>query len=93
MSAGKNNRAIGIQRNKLLRYKKIKELYQESIKAHPHTPLTKILSEYIYPVYPISRTTLYEVLFTPITQQLKELEEMEKKQIDIQKAQVRLFPD
>lgn len=93
MSVGNNNRAIGIQRNKLLRYKKIKELYQELVKNHPHVPTTKILSEYIFPIYPISRTTLYEVLCTPINKQLRELEEMESKQLAVQKAQVRLFPD
>ena len=93
MSVGNNNRAIGIQKNKLLRYKNIKELYQQLVKDHPHVPTTKILSEYIYPVYPISRTTLYEVLCTPINKQLRELEEMESKQLAVQKAQVRLFPD
>ena len=93
MSVGNNNRAIGIQKNKLLRYKKIKELYQDLVKDHPHVPTTKILREYIYPVYPISLTTLYEVLCTPINKQLRELEEMESKQLAVQKAQVRLFPD
>lgn len=70
------NRQIGILRNKLLRYQKIKELYNEAIKQHPHTPLTQILKNYIAPVYPISRTTLYEVLCTSITTELKKLEEL-----------------
>lgn len=65
---------IGVQRNKLLRYKLIKELYNETIKLHPYTPLTQIYKHYIFPVYPISRTTLYTVLCTSITKELKELE-------------------
>ncbi len=79
MSAKNLNRSIGIQRNKLLRYQKIKELYNESVKAHPHTPLTKILEIYIYPVYPISRTTLYQVLFTSITSELRHIEAQQAK--------------
>ena len=65
---------IGIQKNKLLRYKLIKELYNETIKLHPYTPLTKIHEKYIFPVYPISRTTLYAVLCTSITKEIKELD-------------------
>lgn len=75
MSEQLTNRALGVQRNKLLRYKLIKELYQKTVQEHPYTPLTKILEIYIAPVYPISRTTLYEVLCTPITAQLKKIEE------------------
>lgn len=84
MAKGAVNRELGVQRNKLLRYKLIKELYEQTVKDHPHTPTTKILSEYIYPVYPISRTTLYEVLCTPVTSELRRIEEA------IQ-AQQRLF--
>lgn len=75
MSQGVKNRALGVQRNKLLRYQLIKELYQKTVREHPHTPLTKILQIYIRPVYPISRTTLYEVLCTPITTELRVIEE------------------
>lgn len=75
MSEQLSNRALGVQRNKLLRYKLIKELYQKTVQEHPYTPLTKILEIYIAPVYPISRTTLYEVLCTPITAQLKKIDE------------------
>lgn len=68
------NRIIGKKRNKLLRYKIIKELYNNAVKEHPHTPLTKILSEYIRPFHPISRTTLYEILCTNVVAELNELE-------------------
>ena len=77
MAAPNLNRAIGAQRNKLLRYQRIKELYNESIKLHPHTPLTKILEIHIFPIYPISRTTLYAILCTSITSELKALEVLE----------------
>ena len=76
------NKSLGVQRNKLLRYKLIKELY------HKHKtediPTTVVWRKYIFPVYPISRTTLYEVLFTPITSELRAVEE----QINLQ---TRLF--
>ena len=66
-------------KNKLLRYKLIKELYNETMKMHPYTPTTEVLRRYIYPLYPISRTTLYEILCTPITTKLKEIEAIELK--------------
>ena len=71
-----DKRKLALQKNKLLRYKAIKELYSEKVKEHPHTPTTKILEIYIYPVFFISRTTLYQVLATPVTTKLRELEEM-----------------
>lgn len=75
MAKGKVNRELGVQRNKLLRYKLIKELYQEKLKEHPYTPTTQILEHYIFPIYPISRTTLYAILTTPITTELRIVEE------------------
>lgn len=68
------NQINGIQINKLRRYKLIKDLYKKAVAEHPYTPTTKILQEYIYPVYPISRTTLYEILCTPVTKLLAEYE-------------------
>lgn len=68
------NRNLGVKRNKLLRYKLIKELYNNSVQEHPYTPIIKILEIYIFPVYPISRTTLYEILCTSITAELREVE-------------------
>jgi hypothetical protein len=85
------NRALGVQRNKLLRYKLIKELYQKAITEHPHTPLTKILQIYIFPYHPISRTTLYEVLCTPITSELKEVEAAIEKERLLKAQQTKLF--
>jgi len=79
-----SNRSLGIQRNKLLRYKLIKELYQKTISEHPYTPLTQIHKQYIFPIYPISRTTLYEVLCTSVTSELKNVE-------DIINSQTKLF--
>lgn len=85
------NRALGVQRNKLLRYKLIKELYQKSVQEHPYTPTTKILEIYIAPIYPISRTTLYEVLCTPITSELKEVEAAIEKERQLKASQTKLF--
>lgn len=68
------NRSLGIQKNKLLRYKLVRELYQKH--KTDDIPTTVVWRKYIYPVYPISRTTLYEVLCTPITSELKRIEEL-----------------
>lgn len=76
------NRSLGIQRNKLLRYRLIKELYQKH--KTEDIPTTVVWRKYICPVYPISRTTLYEVLCTPVTSELKKIE-------DIINSQVKLF--
>lgn len=85
------NRSLGVQRNKLLRYKLIKELYQKSVQDHPYTPTTKILEIYIVPIYPISRTTLYEILCTSITTELKEVESAIEKQRQLKATQIQLF--
>lgn len=63
------NRSLGIQRNKLLRYKLIKELYE--LHKTEDIPTTVVWRKYIFPVYPISRTTLYEVLNTPVISKLR----------------------
>ena len=85
------NRSLGVQRNKLLRYKLIKELYQKSVQEHPYTPTTKILEKYIFPVYPISRTTLYEILCTSIASELKEVESQLENIRYLKKFQKSLF--
>lgn len=72
------NRSLGVQRNKLLRYKLIKELYQKH--KTEDIPTTVVWRKYICPVYPISRTTLYEVLCTSVTIELKKVEELIEKQ-------------
>lgn len=72
------NRSLGVQRNKLLRYKLIKELYQKH--KTEDIPTTVVWRKYICPVYPISRTTLYEVLCTSVTLELKKVEELIEKQ-------------
>lgn len=72
------NRSLGVQRNKLLRYKLIKELYQKH--KTEDIPTTVVWRKYICPIYPISRTTLYEVLCTSVTIELKKVEELIEKQ-------------
>lgn len=71
-----NKRLLGIQKNKLLRYRLIKQLYLKH--KTEDIPTTVVWRKYIYPVYPISRTTLYEVLCTPIERELKKIEEQLK---------------
>lgn len=67
------NRSLGALRNKLLRYRLIKDLYK--LHKTEDIPTTVVWRKYICPVYPISRTTLYEILCTPITSELKRVEE------------------
>ena len=66
------NRAKGIQVNKLRRYKLILDLYN----AHKteDIPTTVVWRKYIYPIYPISRTTLYSILNTPVQKELAQVE-------------------
>lgn len=59
-----------IQKNTLLRYKIIRDLYLEY--KNPDVPDTVILRKYIYPKFPISRSTLNTVLNTPIEKLLAE---------------------
>lgn len=61
------------QKNKLLRYKAITELYLKH--KTEDIPTTVVLRKYIYPVYPISRATLYTALSTPVNKLLKEMGE------------------
>jgi len=75
-------RAIGIQLNKLRRYQLILDLYNKY--KTEDIPTTVVWRKYIYPVYPISRTTLYEILSTPVK---KQLIAMEKTKVE----QTRLF--
>lgn len=56
--------------NTLLRYQNILELYEQH--KNEDVPLTVVWRKYIYPRYPISRQTLYNILGTPVKKQLKE---------------------
>ena len=69
-----SNRSLGIQKNKLLRYKLVKELYQKH--KTEDIPTNVVLRKYVYHVDPISRTTLDEILCTHITSELKKIEEL-----------------
>ena len=69
---------IGIQTNKLKRYKLIVDLYNKHKTVD--IPDAVILRKYIFPVYPISRTTLYTILTTPVNKLLAELEAQKQTQ-------------
>lgn len=60
-----------MQRNTLVRYRNIKELYLRH--KTEDIPDTVVLRKYIYPVYPISRTTLITVLTTDIEAEFNRL--------------------
>jgi len=73
--------AIGIQNNKLQRYRLIVALYQKH--KTEDIPTTVVWRKYIFPVYPISRTTLYTILCTPIDKELKELQAIKDSQLSM----------
>ena len=60
-----------LQRNTLLRYRNIRDLYLQF--KTEDIPDTVILRKYIFPKYPISRTTLNTILSTPIDKLLSDL--------------------
>lgn len=63
----------GAKINKLMRYRAIKadfDLYKTE-----DIPTTVIWRKYIYPKWFISRTTLYNVLCTPVNKEIRELNE------------------
>lgn len=60
-----------LQRNTLLRYQIIRDIYLQY--KTEDIPDTVILRKYIYPRFPISRTTLNKILNTPIEKKLAEL--------------------
>ena len=64
-----------LQRNTLLRYKIIRDIYLQH--KTEDIPDTRVLKRYIYPKYPISRTTLNTILSTPIDKLLTELNSCE----------------
>ncbi|GAQ15450.1 hypothetical protein MODO_3146 [Myroides odoratimimus] len=67
--------------NKLRRYKLILDLYNQH--KTEDIPLVVVWRKYIYPVYPISRSTLYEILGTAVVKELAKVE--------AEKGQLTLF--
>lgn len=61
-----------MQLNTLIRYRNIRDLYLK----HKTDDIadTVILRKYIFPVYPISRTTLNTILNTPIDREINNYE-------------------
>jgi len=72
---------IGIQKNKLLRYQDVLDLYNE--KKTEDIPVMVVWRKYIYPKFHISRTTLYTILGTPVVKELKEIKAVEDSQISM----------
>lgn len=67
----------GMQLNKLRRYKLILDIYKKH--KTEDIPTAVVLRKYIFPVYPISRTTLYTILCTPVNKMLAEVEANNRK--------------
>jgi len=65
----KRKRIVGRTISKLSRYDLILDLYLKY--KTEDIPTTVVLRKYVYPVYPISRTTLYEILNTPVKKELE----------------------
>lgn len=76
-----SSRQRGIQKNKLLRYKDVLTLYME--KKEYDIPDTVIWRKFIYPRFHISRATLYTILATPVTKELKEIKAIEDAQLSM----------
>lgn len=72
---------LGMRLNKLRRYKLILDLYNQH--KTEDIPLVVVWRKYIYPVYPISRSTLYEILGTAVVKELAKVE--------AEKGQLKLF--
>jgi hypothetical protein len=67
--------------NKLLMMQKVIEIYLREKK--PGISTAYVYRTYIYPVYPISISTLYNYLSTPVTKELKEIEAKENEQLGL----------
>jgi len=69
-----------MRRNTLLRIKLVVELYKKH--HHPDVSDRRIFLKYINPVYPMSLSTFYEYLGTPVDKLLKEQEHDKKSTTD-----------
>lgn len=70
--------ASNFDKNTLLRYKLIKELYLQF--KTEDIPDSVILRKYINPVYPISRSTMVRALTTDIDKELNAIIQLENQQ-------------
>lgn len=77
------NQALGRQKNKLLRYRDVLDVYLKH--KEYDTPDTVIWRKHIYPRFHISRRTLYTILATPVRKELKKIKAIED-------SQLKLFP-
>lgn len=68
-----SSQQLGRKLNKLRRYQLILELYNQY--KTPDIPVSVVWRKYICPIYPISRTTLYEILGTAVNKELMRVEE------------------
>lgn len=78
-----NKQKLGVQKNKLLRYKKVLDYYHQIKKEYKYINTTDIHRDFIYPEFYISKVTFYNILATPVVKQLKEIQEIEKSQLNL----------
>lgn len=74
-------RQLGAQKNKLLRYQKVLNYYNEHHTEHSNT--FKFWKLEIWPNFHICRTTFYTILGTPVAKELKQIEEIEANQLSL----------
>lgn len=76
-------RKQGALKNKLLRYQVVIDYYFVVKAENKYITIVDLHKDFIYPKFYISRVTLYNILATPITKQLKEIELIEKNQLNL----------
>ncbi|MDB0602622.1 hypothetical protein PL373_16090 [Tenacibaculum maritimum] len=74
---------LGTKRNKLLRYQNVIAFYHKVKAENKYISIVDLHKDFIYPEFHISRTTLYNILSTPVKKELKEIKEIESTQIDL----------
>lgn len=77
----RQSQKLGTQKNKLLRYQKVLDYYHEVY--NEDIPLTRLHAKFIYPKFAISLPTLYKILATPVSKELKEIKAVEDSQLSI----------
>ena len=68
-----NQRHNSLKRNKLLRYKTVLETYLNH--KTEDIPFTVVWRKYIYPKHFISKSTLYNIINTPVNKELSQVNE------------------
>lgn len=79
MTKRQQRQSTGFKKNRLLRYQLILDIYNEH--KTDYNSVMYVYREHIYPVYPISRVTLYKILNTRVAKELREVLQEEQRQL------------